>query len=264
MTQLSAVVLTRNEAHNITDCLDSLAWADGLVVLDSFSTDETVELAKSRGATVFQHPFHDYASQRNRALDLVESDWVFFVDADERATPELAQEVRQVIVARSETGWWVPRRNYIFGKWIRHSGWYPDYQLRLLKRRKARYDPTREVHEVVILDGEAGYLQNTLTHYNYQTVGQFLAKQRVYTNYEAGILFSQGVRPKPQNFVLQPLREFWRRYVTWQGYLDGGHGLLLSLLMAYFNGAMYVRLHQLWKERDAGRKTRPDSQERIQ
>jgi len=252
MTLLTAVVLTRNEAHNICDCLDTLAWADDLVVLDSFSTDETVELAKSKGATVFQHPFHDYASQRNRGLELVDSEWVFFVDADEQASPELAREVREVIVKRSEAGWWVPRKNYIFGKWIRHTGWYPDYQLRLLKRGKAHYDPSREVHEVVILDGEAGHLQNTLTHYNYQTVRQFLTRQRVYTDYEAGILFSQGVRPKPQNYILQPLREFWRRYVTWQGYLDGGHGLLLSLLMAYFNGVMYIHLRQLWRQRDSG------------
>ena len=250
MTQLTAVVLTRNEASNISDCLDSLSWADGLVVLDSLSTDETVELARAKGAVVFQHPFHDYASQRNKGLEMVESDWIFFVDADERATPELAREVREVIANRPETGWWVPRRNYIFGKWIRHTGWYPDYQLRLLKRDKARYDPTREVHEVVILEGAAGHLQNTLTHYNYHTVRQFLDKQRVYTNYEASILFSQGIRPKSRNFILQPLREFWRRYVAWQGYLDGGHGLLLSTLMAYFNWVMYVRLRQLWKARD--------------
>ena len=106
------------------------------------------------------------------------------------------------------------------------------------------------MHEEVILDGESGYLQNTLTHYNYRTVRQFLDKQRVYTDYDAEILFSQDTRPKWQNFMLQPLREFWRRYVTWRGYRDGGHGLLLSLLMAYFNWVMYVRLRQLLREAD--------------
>lgn len=250
MTELTVVVLTRNEEQNIVACLASLGWADRLVVLDSLSTDDTVRLAREQGATVFEHPFHDYASQRNKALELVESDWIFFVDADERATPELAQEIRDVLASPSEAGWWVPRKNYIFGKWIRHTGWYPDYQLRLLKRDKARYDPNRQVHEVVILDGESGYLQNTLTHYNYRTVRQFLDKQRVYTNYDAEILFSQAIRPKWRNFILQPLREFWRRYVTWRGYRDGGHGLLLSLLMAYFNWVMYVCLHQLWREAD--------------
>ena len=247
MAELTVVILTRNEAHNVVDCLASVAWADQHVVLDSLSSDNTVDLARQHGATVFQHPFHDYADQRNTALDLVETEWVFFVDADERATPELAQEVRDVIARRSEVGWWVPRKNYIFGKWIRHTGWYPDYQLRVLRRSQARYDPTRQVHEVVVLDGEAGYLQNTLTHFNYDHVGQFLNKQRVYTDYEARILFEQNIRPKWRSFILQPIREFWRRYVTLQGYRDGGHGLLLSVLMAYFNLVMYVRLREFWR-----------------
>jgi (heptosyl)LPS beta-1,4-glucosyltransferase len=244
VARLSVVVLTRNEAHNIVDCLNSVAWADQQVILDSLSTDDTANLARACGATVCEHAFHDYASQRNIALDLVDTDWVFFVDADERATPELAQEIRNVISTRTEAGWWVPRRNYIFGKWIRHTGWYPDYQLRLLQRGKARYDPARQVHEVVLLDGQAGYLQNTLIHYNYATVRQFLTKQRFYTTYEAEILFGQQVRPKWRNFVLQPVREFWRRYITLQGYRDGRHGLLLSLLMGYFNLVMYIELRR--------------------
>jgi (heptosyl)LPS beta-1,4-glucosyltransferase len=252
MTKLAAVVLTRNETRNIVECLSTLGWADDLVVLDSLSTDETVELAKAAGATVFLHPFHDYASQRNAGLELVDSDWIFFVDADERATPELAQEVRDVIEHRTEAGWWVPRKNYIFGKWIRHTGWYPDYQLRLLKRGRAHYDPARHVHELVLLDGEAGHLKNTLTHHNYQTISQFWQKQTVYTDYDARIMFSEGIRPKWRNFILQPVREFWRRYITWQGYRDGAHGLFLSLLMAYFHWVMYVRLRSLWREESPG------------
>jgi (heptosyl)LPS beta-1,4-glucosyltransferase len=248
LTPITAVVLTKNEACNIADCLNSLAWADARLVLDSLSTDETANIARRCGATVAERPFHDYADQRNAAMDLVQSDWLFFVDADERATPELAQEVRELIRTRPEVGWWVPRRNYIFGRWIQHSGWYPDYQLRVLKRDHARYDPNRQVHEVAMLDGEAGHLRHTLTHYNYQTVDQFLRKQRLYSNYEAQILFGQDVRPKARNFILQPLREFWRRYVTWQGYKDGGHGLLLSVLMAYFNLSVYVRLRELWHD----------------
>jgi glycosyltransferase involved in cell wall biosynthesis len=258
MTQLAAVVLTLNESLNIGECLSSLKWADKVVVLDSLSTDDTVTLARSHGATVLQHPFHDYASQRNQALQLVESDWIFFVDADERATPELAREVRDVIEHGPEAGWWVPRKNYIFGKWIRHTGWYPDYQMRVLKRDKARYDPDRHVHELVILDGEAGYLKNTLIHHNYQTIRQFWHKQKTYTDYDARILFADGIRPRWRNFILQPLREFWRRYVSWQGYRDGAHGLLLSLLMAYFNWVMYLRLHDLWKKADSNHQSSND------
>ena len=243
--RLTVVVLTKNEEHNIVDCLASVPWADGWVVFDSLSEDRTVELAQMFGATVLQHPFRNYADQRNAALEQVESDWIFFVDADERATPELGEEIRRVIGQEDKAGWWVPRRNYIWGKWIKHAGWSPDHQLRLLRRDKARYDPAREVHEVVVLEGAEGYLQNPLTHYNYQTIGQFLRKQERYVGYEAQILHQQGIRAKPRKFVSQPLRELWRRYVTLQGYKDGMHGLLLSVLMAYYMFRTYQHLRKL-------------------
>ena len=243
--KLSVVVLTRNEESNIADCLKSVAWADELIVLDSFSDDRTVEIARERGARVVQHAFENWAVQRDYGLSIPENEWVFFVDADERGTGELGREVHRVIQQDSPVGWWVPRRNYIWGKWIRHAGWYPDYQLRLLRRDRARYDRTREVHEVVILDGEEGFLEHTLTHYNYDTVGQFLSKQEFYSHYEAGILLKQGVRPRPYTFISQPLREFWRRYVRLEGYRDGGHGLLLSVLLGYYTFLTYLRLWRL-------------------
>ena len=246
--KLTVIILTNNEDHNIADCIASVQWADEVVVFDSFSQDGTVEIARKSGATVLQHPFQNFAQQRNAALDAVDCDWVFFVDADERATPELAVEVRRVIQDESRSGWWVPRHNYIFGRVIRHAGWYPDYQLRLLWQGQARYDPRREVHEIVILDGEAGYLENALIHYNYNTVAQFVERQNRYIDYEAKILFDQGIRPKPHNFILQPLREFRRRYVSLEGYKDGFHGLFPSLLMAYYTLVMYLRLRQLWRQ----------------
>jgi glycosyltransferase involved in cell wall biosynthesis len=246
-TQLTVVILTKNEEHNIADCIESVRWADEVVVFDSFSQDHTVEIAQELGAMVIQRPFRDFADQRNAALEAVESRWVFFVDADERATPELAVEARQAIEDETKAGWWVPRHNYIFGRLTRHAGWFPDYQLRLLERGRARYDPAREVHEVVILDGQAGYLKNVLIHYNYDNLSQFLERQSRYTEYEARILYDQGIRPRWRNFILQPLREFRRRYVSLQGWKDGFHGLLLSGLMAYYNFVTYVRLRRLWR-----------------
>jgi len=247
--KLSVIILTKNEEKTIADCIASVQWADEVMVFDAFSQDRTVEIAQGAGATVFQHHFQNFAQQRNAALDTVDSDWVFFADADERATPELAVELRRAIQDESRSGWWVPRHNYIFGRVIRHAGWYPDYQLRLLRPGKARYDPRRGVHELVILDGEEGYLENPLIHYNYDTLAQFIERQNRYTDYEARILFDQGVRPKPHNFVLQPLREFRRRYVLLEGYKDGFHGLLLSLLMAYYTLVMYLRLRRLWQSK---------------
>jgi (heptosyl)LPS beta-1,4-glucosyltransferase len=243
---LAVVVLARDEERNIHDCLQSVSWADKRCVLvDPRSTDRTVELALGAGAAVQQHPFVGFADQRNAALAMFEADWIFFVDADERGTPGLAPEVRRVIRRESAVGWWVPRRNYIWGHWIRHAGWYPDYQLRLLKRGFARYDPARQVHEVVILEGPEGYLQNPLIHYNYATVRQFLQRQDFYADYEASMLVKHGGRPKPHNLVLQPLREFRRRYLTLRGYKDGGHGLLLSLLMAYYTFVAYFRARRM-------------------
>ncbi len=252
--KLSVIILTKNEEKDIAECIASVQWADEVVVFDSFSQDRTVELAQEAGAIVLQHSFQNFAQQRNAALEAVDTDWVFFVDADERVTPELAAEVRCAIQDESHSGWWVPRHNYIFGRVIRHAGWYPDYQLRLLRHGKARYDPKREVHEIVILDGEAGYLENPLIHYNYANLAQFIERQNRYTDYEAKILFDQGIRPRPHNFILQPLREFRRRYISLEGYKDGFHGFLLSLLMAYYTLVTYIRLRRLWQ----GLSSRPE------
>jgi hypothetical protein len=177
--ELAAVVLTKNEESHIGDCLDRLAWADEQVVFDDSSTDHTVEIAQARGARVLQHALENFAAQRNAALAAVEARWILFVDSDERATPALADEVRRVIrydgkLARA--GWWIPRHNYMIGHRMRGGGWYPDYQLRLLRRGQARYDPAHPVHEIVILDGEAGYLENALLHYNYNTLAEFRHK----------------------------------------------------------------------------------------
>jgi (heptosyl)LPS beta-1,4-glucosyltransferase len=244
MIQLAGVIIALNEETNIVDCIDSLRWTDEVVVFDSYSTDRTVKLAREAGARVIQHRFENYGAQREAALAAVEAEWIFFVDADERATPELAAEVREKITWE-ERGWWVPRHNYIFGKLTLGAGWFPDYQLRLLHRESAHYDPGRPVHEVVILDGEAGYLDNPLTHYNYRDVRQFIEKQEGYTDYEAQIRFGRGERPRLWTYLTRPLRHFWWRFVTLRGYRDGAHGLRLCLLTAYYEFQTWRRVRQL-------------------
>ncbi len=264
MPELIAVILTRNEARHIVDCIGSLGWADRVVVFDSLSDDATVALAEEAGAEVHQRPFDNYAAQRNAALDAVTptdgppsdgppSDggtWVFFVDADERGTPELGAEIRRVIAERPESGWYVPRHNYIFGRLTLGAGWYPDHQFRLLRLGLARY--TRPVHEIAEVDGAVGYLENPLIHYNYRDTNQFHAKQRFYVEHDAAILKADGVRPKSRNYVLQPLRQFWWRFVTLKGYRDGLHGLRLSLYMGWYEWRKYRRLADLWRADAAG------------
>jgi (heptosyl)LPS beta-1,4-glucosyltransferase len=248
MTKLAAIVLTKNEEQHIGDCLDSLAWADQRVVFDSFSTDRTCEIARERGAEVMQHPFSDYASQRNAALQAVDAEWIFFVDADERATPELAEEIRQIIGVEGAdiVGWHVPRHNYLFGKLTRGAGYWPDYQMRLLKRGCASYD--RPASEIVELEGQAGYLQNALLHYNYETIAQFKYKQTFRIDFEAENLHRRGAKCKFYSPYTMTLRHFWWRYVTLQGYRDGRHGLRLCLLLAYYFGYRYYkRVGQLYR-----------------
>jgi glycosyltransferase involved in cell wall biosynthesis len=244
---LTAIILTRDEAAHITECIRSLAWVDGVVVYDSGSTDNTVALAQAAGAQVLYHPWLNYSEQRESALAAVDSEWVYFVDADERSSPEQANEIRARITDPAIQGYWVPRHNYIMGRLTRHTGWYPDYQLRLLRRAHAHYDLTRAVHELVNLDGEAGYLKTPLVHYNYQDFAQFRRKQERYTDYAAQTMREQGIRVKPQNYVLQPLRHFWWRFVTLEGYRDGLHGLRLSLLMAWYEFQKYIRLSHAWR-----------------
>jgi hypothetical protein len=240
---LAAVILTLNEERHITDCIQSVQWADQVVVFDSFSTDATATLAKQAGAMFLQHPFENYSQQRDAALQAVEADWVFFIDADERSTPESAKEIRQVIQnTETKAGWWIPRHNYIFGHRMRGAGWWPDYQLRLLLRERATYDHKRAVHEVAALDGETGYLQAPLIHYNYETLQQFIEKQRRYTDYDVDILAEQGVQPRFYTPYRQGLRHFWWRFITLQGWRDGIYGVILATLMAYYEMITYQKL----------------------
>ncbi|MCD6303287.1 MAG: glycosyltransferase family 2 protein [Anaerolineae bacterium] len=248
--RITVAVLARDNEEEIAACLESAAWADErLVVLDARSTDTTAEIARERGAQVVERRFDDFAGQRNYALSLATTEWVLFLDTDERITPALAQEVRRVTTEGDRVGWWVPRRNLIWGREIRHGGWWPDHQLRLLRIGKARYDPERPVHEVVLLDGPEGYLEEPLIHYNYATVREFTRKQRQYVEYEARILHDRGVHPRLWTYLTQPLREFRRRYLSLQGFKDGFHGLLLCLLVAYYYGFVVTReLGRLWRE----------------
>lgn len=236
--QLAVAILARDNEDEIADCLDSVSWADErYVILDTRSHDQTETIARKMGARVDLHPFTNFASQRDFALEHAQRDWLFFLDSDERATPELASEIKQVIAGEyAQVGWWVPRYNYIWGAVVKHGGWYPDYQLRLIKRGYGHFDPSRQVHEVVMLDGPEGYLEQPLIHYNYATLGQFIRKQRQYVALEAAIRYKQGIRPKSWTYLSLPLREFYRRFIGLQGYRDGWRGLFLCALVAYYYG----------------------------
>lgn len=239
MVHLAAVILTKNEARHIGACIAAVQpWVDVVIVWDAMSTDATCALARAAGALVVQRPWDNFAAQRQAVLDTVAAEWILFVDADERVTPALGQELQQVLAHERCNGYWLPRRNFIVGHEMRGGGYFPDYQLRLLKRGAAHYDTTRAVHEVVNVGGVEGWLSAPLLHFNYESWPQFHRKQRFYAAYEAQILRQRQIAPRPHNFVLQPLRELRRRFLTLGGWHDGWPGLRLALWLAWYYGFM--------------------------
>jgi glycosyltransferase involved in cell wall biosynthesis len=248
----SIVIIARDEERYIDEALQSAAALAGelIVVLDPRTTDRTAEIAQLHGAQVIKHMFSSFPSQRNHALEHCRGEWVLFLDADERITPELLAELQQFCTSsqHSNVGYWIPRHNLFFGRPLRGGGWYPDRQLRLLRRGCARYDQDRLVHELVVLDGEAGELTQHLLHINIETWPELHRKQRGYAFAEAQTLARNGVRAKWRNLVLQPLREVNRRFIAWHGYRDGVLGLTLALTMGYYELVKYVHLLALGRE----------------
>lgn len=254
---LSIAIPAKNEERYIAGCIESVqGLADEvLVVLDPQSGDRTAELAEVRGARVERVPFVSFAHLRNRALELCRHPWVFFLDADERATPELCQEIAALVGRAPDpadpqavVGYWIPRHNYFFGRRVGHAGWYPDYQLRLLWRGRARYPEEQRVHEVAELQGEAERLRGHMLHYNVDSLGEFQSKQRRYARLEAQRLLSQGQRARLRSLLTQPLKEFWRRYITLAGWRDGLLGLYLCGAMGYYKFWTYWHMLRMKRE----------------
>lgn len=220
------------------DCVRSLEFADErLVLVDAATRDRTREIARGLGARVEERAFDNFAAQRDAALGLATGEWVLFVDADERVTPDLQTEVlRSIHQPGGCRGFWIPRHNYLMGRVIRHAGWFPDYQLRLLERGAAHFDPARVVHEGALVDGPVGHLREPLVHFNYRSLGEFVAKQERYSPLEAQRWLARFGRPRLRALIGQPLREFWRRYIQLHGAREGWLGLVLSALLAYYAG----------------------------
>jgi glycosyltransferase involved in cell wall biosynthesis len=230
------IVLTLNEAEHLPDCLRSLRpVVERVLVLDSGSTDATLQIAQDVGACVVQRAFDGYANQRNAALELADSaQWVLFLDADERLTAAGQVEISAALISATDAvaAFSIPRRNIVFGRELRGGGWWPDAQTRLLRVGHARYDGARQVHEVVRVDGVIDTLGQPLVHLNYTSRREFVRKQALYTRARVRQALDQDERPRRRAYLSAPVREFWRRFIALRGYRDGPTGLFLALALA--------------------------------
>ncbi|HET8579901.1 MAG TPA: glycosyltransferase family 2 protein, partial [Nitrospiraceae bacterium] len=246
--KVSAVVLAYNDEPNIRACLESVRWADELIVVDSHSTDATEKISREFTDKVFQHEFKGFGLLRNEAMAHTTHNWVFSLDTDERATPEIRDEIRQVLERGPEAeGYFVPRRNYFLGRWIRHCGWYPDYrQPQLFRKDRMRYRNDL-VHEGFQLDGRLGYLKEHVLQYPFRDIDHYLAKMDRYTDLVSRRMVEGGQRFHAHQLVTHPCFTFAKMYLGRAGFLDGMPGLILSGLYAYYTFIKYAKLWELTK-----------------
>lgn len=256
MPAVSVIVITRNEAAHVRGVLDSVSWADERIVVDSGSTDDTVALARAAGARVEVRGWPGYGAQKNYGAELARNDWVLSLDADERVTPALRDEIQHVLAgAPARAGFRIPRVTWHLGRWIRSTDWYPDWQLRLYDRRRGRWSEA-PVHESVQLDGEPGYLHGEIEHYAYRDVSHHHATIDTYTTLAARRLASEGRRSSPAGAAGHAAAAFLRNYVLKRGFSDGAAGFVVSATNAYYVWLKFVKLWELNRTdapKDAGR-----------
>ncbi len=242
--RLSAVVVTLNEEERLRACLESVAWADEIVVVDAESHDKTVQVAREFTDRVLVRPWPGFAAQKNFGLEQATGDWLLSLDADEEVSPELRDEVRALLRARhAADGYAVPRRNLFLGQWIRHGGLYPDWQVRLFRRGRGRF-VARDVHESVEVEGGLGRLAGHLVHRSYRDLSDFFERAHRYSTLAARDLVRQGRAARARELVLRPLGRFLSMYVAHRGFLDGRKGLLLAALYAYY---VFMRTAKVWE-----------------
>jgi glycosyltransferase involved in cell wall biosynthesis len=234
--RLSVTVITLDEEQRLRACLESVAWADEIVVVDAESRDKTAQIAREFTERVVVRPWPGFTAQKNFALEQATGDWVLSLDADEEVSPELRDEIQSLLAQPPPCdGYAVPRKNIFWGRWIRHGGLYPDWQMRLFRRPRGRF-VDRAVHESVQVEGPVARLRGALLHRSYRDVSDFLARADRYSTLAADEWLRSGRPVRPADLVLRPLGRFFGMYVLRLGVLDGWRGFLLATLYAYYVG----------------------------
>ncbi len=245
MPKVSVTIITKNEADDIAAALDSVAWADERIVVDSCSTDDTAAIASRHGARVVSREWSGYSAQKNYAAALARNDWILSLDADERVTPALARDIEAALAHEPRCrGYRMPRVTFHLGRWIRTTDWYPDYQLRLYDRRAAEWIG-QYVHEGVRVTGSIGRLRGELEHFAYRDVAEHAETIEHYTTLAARQMFEQGRRASTFDLLFQSRFAFVRNYVLKRGFLDGRAGWLISRMNARYVGLKFEKLRRL-------------------
>lgn len=250
MKKLSIVISAYNEQKKIRACLESVKFADEIVFVDNSSTDKTAKIAKEYTKKIYTQP-NDPTNidlQKNLGIEKATGDWIFVLDADEQVTPELAHELHELMQndPKGINGFWVPRKNIIFNKWVQHSGWYPDPQLRLVRKGKGKYEKAH-YHEPIAVTGKTAALAEHILHYNYENVRQVLYRSLlVYAPNEAEELLRKGYIFNYRDAIRLPVKEFLSRYFAREGYKDGFHGLMLAIVMAMYHFGIFA---YIWEKK---------------
>ena len=248
-TRISATIITLNEEKNIRECLESVSWADEIVVLDSESNDRTVELARDYTDKVFVEPWAGQGAHKNRAIDLAQGPWICSIDADERVTPELAKEIRDAADKGTHDAYALRRKNLYRGQWIRHSGWWPDWVTRLFRKGEARFND-RVIHEALALDGPVGRLEEPLLHYSFEDAGSFIDRASRYATHLAEMMYRQGKRASLLTALSHASFECLNTYLFQRGFLDGGAGVLIAVSNGVGTFYKYMMLREKCLPRD--------------
>jgi len=252
MQTLSVVISAFNEEKKLSRVLSSVQWADEIIVVDNQSTDSTAQIAKQFGATVLVRNNNQMLNtNKNFGFEHVTKDWILNLDGDEEVTEALAKEIQQTIHENTGVnGFWIPRKNIIFGKWIQHGLWWPDKQLRLFKKGKGKF-PCLHIHEYLSVEGVTENLKEPYIHYNYETVSQYLRKlDLIYTENEAMNLRNKGYTPIWHDAIRMPIGDFVKVFFFQEGYKDGLHGLVLSLLQAFYSLIVFIKVWEFEKYKE--------------
>lgn len=244
---LSVCIIALNEEERLPRCLRALTFAEEVIIVDGGSKDRTVETAKKElpSAVISLRAFDDFVSQKNYAISLAGCEWILVVDADEVVTPALQNEIKAVLSRGGpENAWKVPRMTHYLGRWIRHCGWYPDYNVRLFRNGFGKFEGGT-VHERAHVQGSAGTLRCHLEHYSYRSISDHLARIDRYSTLIADDKFKRGNRSSPVLAIYKSISKFFLVYIWKRGFLDGAAGLVVAVLAGYYNFLKYIKLWEL-------------------